>query len=218
MMNLEVPMKWVRSLIPAELDQIVEKDKGSLIDGLKNIVISSILPAACVFVVFLIMGLLVLAVMGTVGSLAKNGASALEKSGLYGGGYALAGIVMAIAIMILQPIMFILGTGVHWLLATVFGGKGSYSDHAFYASHIQAGLNILAPIIVFGFFIPCIGYLIMFLALAYPIYPYYRLIKKVHDLDRVKAAIVVVAPIVIMIIAAVLLCIPYIAAVFAVKW
>ena len=196
-MNFERVKKWVMSLIPSELDTILANDKGGLIDGVVNVFLSSFVPAICMFILFLLWGLLFGAMLG-LGGLAMGGGQGLLAGGLIGGGYILSGFIVMVALLIFQPILFLLSNGVHWILAKLLGGTGRYSDQAFFESHVQAGMNILTPALIIVSMVPCLGSLLMILFFLYINYPYYKIINKVHGLDNLKAALVVIIPIAIL--------------------
>lgn len=195
---------WIDALWPDKLDKILEQKSGTLVDGIINIFLSSFVPAVCMVLLFALLGVFIGLIFGAIGSMASTNLG-LITGGIMGGSYILIGVIMAVATIIFTPISFLIGTGVHWILAKALGGKGTYSDQSYYASNITAGINVLTPIWMIGSLIPCVGYIVSLAVSIYPLYLFYKVIKKVHGLDSTRSAAVIILPVVISIVLVILL-------------
>jgi hypothetical protein len=184
---------WVSCLAPDGMDRLLNKKNGTLMDGVLNIVISSIVPAATILMIFIVQ-----AALGITFS-AFGGLAGLAAGGMTGTMYILIGAVYAIAIIILSPVGFLLSNSLDWVMARILGGKGKYSDQAFYESHLKAGSNILAPALILLAMIPCLGTLVSIGWTIYTIFLKYKIIKKVHSLSTLRAIGVIIIPIILII-------------------
>ena len=116
-------------------------------------------------------------------------------------GLASALIVFAVALVI-YPIAYIIGgfidSGVFFILAKILGGKGNYMEQTLGIALICGGMMIVsAPFLVLAA-IPVIGMLFSlasFAVMAYGLYSQYLLIKKVHQLSSMRAAAVIIIPV-----------------------
>ncbi|MCX6773098.1 MAG: Yip1 family protein [Candidatus Micrarchaeota archaeon] len=104
---------------------------------------------------------------------------------------------------IFVPIMAIIGSLVYFVLAKIFGGKGSFKDQTVALTLVMGGIAVigfpftaLSSIMLVG---AIFGLIYMAISL-YGMYNMYLSIKAVHSLSSMKAAAVVLIPIVIVFI------------------
>ncbi|MCX8175035.1 MAG: YIP1 family protein [Candidatus Micrarchaeota archaeon] len=108
----------------------------------------------------------------------------------------------------LVPLFYLVGgfiaSAIHWILAKILGGKGSFMEQTLALSLILGGYALVAfPFTVLSG-IPCIGilfWLVIVLISLYSIYCFYLLIKEVHGISDIKALVVVLLPLVVAILA-----------------
>lgn len=215
MMIRERVKMWIDALWPDKLDKILEQKSGTLMDGIKNVVLSSLVPAICMVILFTLIGMFIGVIFGILSGIVSPSAG-LAAGGITIGGYILMGVVIAVITVIFAPITFLIGTGVHWALARALGGKGNYSDQGYYASMITAAINVLTPILMILGMIPCFGYIVQLIVSIYPIFLFYKVIKKVHGLDDIRSAAVVILPVVVGIVLVVILYLLYFVVLFSV--
>jgi hypothetical protein len=120
--------------------------------------------------------------------------------GLFGGISTIVGAIALVVItVILSPIIFLLFQGVYWVLATkIFQGSGSYKDQCFLMSLPTAAIAVLNPVFLILSFIPCIGYLILFVYAFYPLFIHYKIIKRLHKLETLPAIAVIAIPVILV--------------------
>ncbi len=114
--------------------------------------------------------------------------------------------------VIVTPIFLVIaafiGSAILFVIAKVLGAKGGFMEQTLGISLVFGGYTLIdAPLTVLAA-IPFIGWafsLIALLVALYALYSYYRLIKGVHKLSSIKAAIVILLPIVVAIVLAAML-------------
>ena len=191
---------WVNCLNPENFQKIMEENKGkeNLKDAVKTIFFSSLVPAIGVAIYISVLGLLFGAVLGTLlGRLTNPDGSGF--GGIFGLGIgamaAVFGIGIAVFSIIVAPIGFLIGQGISWTIAKLLGGKGSYTSQTYFASYAHPGYAVLSILV----FIPCIGNIVaLILGLLY-LYLTFLLLKKVHELDALRAIAVIVIPTLVVI-------------------
>ncbi len=195
LMVLERIKLWFRFLEPSKTDQIMQeqKSKADLKEAVINVALSSLVPAVGALLLFAIIGLF-------FGSIANSlfGSISSEMGGVLGGALGLGlivfGIIYAVMIIVLEPIVLLVGQGISFLIAKLLGGKGKYTEQVYFSSFVTSAWNIVFPLLV----IPCLGSILSIIIAVYSIYLNYKIIKTVHQLDRLRAAAVVLIPIAVV--------------------
>lgn len=95
--------------------------------------------------------------------------------------------------VLLFPIFFLLGSGILWGVARVFGGKGDYSEQTYLISTYYAPLAIIN---VIASFIPFLGLIVSIAISIYQIILTYFVLRVSHQLAPGKAIGSIVAPII----------------------
>jgi hypothetical protein len=93
--------------------------------------------------------------------------------------------------VILSPIIFLLGSGILWGVARVFGGNGDYSKQTYLISTYYAPLMIIN---VLASFIPFLGLLIAVGVMVYQVVLTYFAMRVAHQLTPGKAMGAIVTP------------------------
>ncbi len=190
---------WVRNLDPSAFERLMDErqGKGTLMEAVKTVFFSSVLPAAATALVFTLLGILFGAMFGALFALAGS-SSGNASGGLFGLGFGLIYIVLGVLSaafqLIFAPLFFLIGQGVHWVLAKIMGGKGSFREQAYFGSFIYAGYATLSVLA----FVPCVGSLVLMAVLLLILYLTFLMLKRVHQLDSVRAVAVIVIPIVLI--------------------
>lgn len=154
--------------------------KGSLGDGVKDLLVSSIPYAILSGIVTLVNELIF-------------------------GGNILSGILSFIMSVVLLPIVvlvaMLLGTGVVWVIAKVLGGKGTYTSQFYLSALVASGGLVISTVLVIPTAIPLIGLIfaiVSFVIGLYQIYLYMKLVRMTHSVSRVVAAISVLLPLAVV--------------------
>jgi hypothetical protein len=179
---LEQVKFWLNCLNPKTFKEVMAKDKGKgdLIEASKNILISSIIMAIPMGLVLIVLGLL----MGS------------KLPSYFGLPFAALAVLYVIIMVIVAPISFLIIQGVYWVLAKLLGGKGEYRQQAYLASLFTAGVYLISILCI----VPCLGSIVSIALMMLLIYLEYLLISNVHKLGSAKAALVVLAPILLFIV------------------
>ncbi len=175
---------WFRGFNYKEISQIVkELQKNPAIgDAAFNVFLGSLMMGAVVFIS-----------MALVGSMPGAGSA--------GAVVFIPAIIYAVAMILIAIIYFFVSEGVQWVLAKALGGKGAYAHQVQVSSLPTAANMVLTPVFV----IPFVGPIISIVVSLYRIFLGYLIIRGVHGLSNVRAAAVVLIPVVLGIIAYVLL-------------
>jgi hypothetical protein len=107
--------------------------------------------------------------------------------------------------LILAPVFFLIGSGIFFVLAKLFGGTGSFEEQTYLLATFSAPIMIVNGVIGV---VPILGACVSFFISIYQLVLSYYAIKVSHGLDSGKAAGVVLIPTIVVI-----LCILCIAAV-----
>ncbi|HXV44287.1 MAG TPA: YIP1 family protein [Anaerolineae bacterium] len=104
--------------------------------------------------------------------------------------------------LVLAPIGFLIGSGIHFLIAKLLGGIGSFEEQTYLMATFVAPLMIVNGVIGL---VPFLGGCISFLVFIYQLVLTYFAVKVVHRLGTGQAVVVAVGPALIFFIC--LLCI-----------
>lgn len=114
---------------------------------------------------------------------------------------SLFSVVFAAASIILMPIVSIvamfIGSGVLYLLAKVFGGKGDFNTQTYLFSLYQAPIILIASLVSF---IPFAGTIIVFVIELYALYLLTFALKETHNYSTGRAVATWLVPMVILIV------------------
>jgi hypothetical protein len=117
-----------------------------------------------------------------------------------------AGTLIGIILFpIMAVVVFFIGSAVFFVIAKLFGGKGSYMEQTLAMALAYGGAIALGFPFAALSFIPVLGLLLSLvngLIGLYNFYNYYLVVKALHQLTTVKAALVVIIPVIIAIIVA----------------
>jgi len=177
---------WYRALQPSEIDKVIDEYKGkeSLKETLFNIFLSSLLQGVATLIAvaagFALIGLF----------LEPSAVISFEYLVFMGGVGALFGTMYAAVMVIVTPIAFFLIQAMHYGLARLFGGKGSFTQQAFFMGLVSAAVTAASVLVL----IPCAGALAVSIAAVIGIYIDYRIIKNIHSLSTNSAAAVALIP------------------------
>ena len=96
-----------------------------------------------------------------------------------------------------MPIGFLIGSGIYFLIAKLFGGTGSFEEQTYLLATFQAPIGIVSSVISI---IPILGGCVSFLLFIYQLVLTYFAIRVVHRLGGGQAAVVAVAPVLIVLL------------------
>ncbi len=151
-------------------------------DGLLAVVLGSLVPAVILAIVFLIAGT-------AVGTLLVG----MPLKSLIVGASALAGVVLAITVLIGIPISsiinWLIAGAVLWIIGKIIGGQVEIGDFLARYGYLVGAVLLLA-------WIPIVNIIV----LIYSLYLLYMLYKEGMKLDSTKAAIGVVIAIILAVI------------------
>ncbi len=186
---------WVMNLDPARFEKLMDerRGKGTVSEAVKTVFFSSIPLAVLTALLFILMGLFFGALFGALFALGGKG-GALAGAGL-GLLYVAMGAVFGLAMVIFTPVLFLIGQAVQWVLAKILGGKGAFSEQAYFSSFIYAGYATVSILSL----IPCVGSIVMLIAALLLLYLTFMMLKKVHSLSSLRAAAVIATPILLFI-------------------
>lgn len=174
--------KWFYSLDPKKLENFLKEKPEGIMGGLKNYALLFILPAIMFFVVTLFLSTF-------VGSLL----SLLFNSNIPVIGGVLFGIFLSIIVYGISILSTLFFEFIYWIIAKVLGGKGTFSNQYYFSSFFSSAFVLIS----FLGIIPCVGYILQFAALIYRLHIQFLFFKSFHGLSDVKAALVVLIPIIL---------------------
>ena len=113
-----------------------------------------------------------------------------------------ATLVIAGFTVFLAPLSFYLNTGMNYVSAYLFGGRGRFSEQAYLASLFIVPLGIISSFISFLALIPLVGTLLetpflLIIVVITTIFQY-RIVRVVHGLNSTRAAAAVLVPLVLI--------------------
>lgn len=181
--------KMVLSLLPSNLEKQLKTDKGTLGDGIKNVV----LAALAVDLLFLIAMVVQVVLFSSMADMAGDYGTVAA----FGGGFGIMTVVMLIVIPIIMVVVTLISTALSFVLCRILGGKGTFENQYYQFSIVGSGLAIVGGIFNI---IPLIGGLVLVLLDIYYLYPVYLVYKGVHKLSSLMAALAVFIPIILAVI------------------
>ena len=110
--------------------------------------------------------------------------------------------VMLIGTLIMTPLLFIIGAGLQFLGARVFGGRGEFRSHFYLLALIQVPVTVLGGVVSLLSIIPGIGFIGGLVGLGISIFTLIitaRVIKAVHNLPTGRAVAGMLLPPLILI-------------------
>ena len=174
-------------LTPSGVKTFIDERTGkeNWVDALKNYLIADGIN-------FLFSAILVVFLSVFSGFIAGLAGGVFKGATNFGTNLASSFINLAINFVIFVPLM-VFGEGVLFILAKLFGGKSSFTKQVYFGSYLHSVFVILTTILAF---IPCVG-LIIYPLYLYEVYLHYVRIKKIHELDTLRAALVILIPLLI---------------------
>ncbi len=96
--------------------------------------------------------------------------------------------------LILAPIFFLIGSGIYFLVAKLFGGTGTFEEQTYLLAAVAAPITIVSGVVGI---VPFLGGCVSFLLAIYQLVLSYFAIKVSHGLTSGKAVAVVLIPVLI---------------------
>jgi len=119
---------------------------------------------------------------------------------------SLAGPIAFLASLILTPIVAVIGwliiSGVLYIFALLFGGKGSYTTQSYLYAIYYAPLSIISSILVL---IPFAGWVLSFILMIYGLYLLTMTLKEAHNYTTGRALLTWLVPVGIVVVILVVL-------------
>ncbi len=172
--------KWIDVLTKPKSAFAKEIKRGGLVEGAKHIIVGGLIAG-------LISGLVLLALGSAAGSLLE---------GILG---AYVGIIGFVASLILTPIIglisWIVGSGIVYVFALIFGGKGSFERQSYLIALYTAPVMIITAVIGL---VPVAGAFINFLIGLYTLYLLTVALKLIHRFSIGKAVLSWLVPSIIV--------------------
>ena len=107
----------------------------------------------------------------------------------------MSALVLSVPIgMVMMLIIFFIGSAILYGLAKILGGKGGFEKH----TYLLAAIDTLMIVTAILGLIPVLGGLVGFLLMLYMLYLAILAMQVSHGLDFIKAAIVVLIPVVLL--------------------
>ncbi len=195
-MVLDMYKKMVMSLMPENIKAQVAKEKGTLSDGLKYVLLTSL-----VVIIVEVLGILLDTFLGMGQALGGVGQQSAIALGAIGGLGALGIVVTIIMIPIVQIISAFIMNGIVYILAKLLGGKGTFENQFYHIAILSGGLSVITGILGL---VPCVGPLLSFILVVYYLYPLYLLYMGVHKLSSGRAIALILIPFLVIIVLAVI--------------
>jgi len=175
---------WKDALVkPAETFSKEEK-KADFGKGIKHIGIAGIIAG----VILGIAAMAGLTLTGSVFGLGSLGAG--------------AGIGTFLLLLVITPIYFVIswliGSGIIYIFAMIFGGKGGYETQSYLIAIYAAPLSIISAILIL---VPVAGPIVNFLIGLYALYLLTLALKQAHKVTTGKAVLIWIIPVAIVAIA-----------------
>ena len=116
-------------------------------------------------------------------------------------------LVASVFLSLVSLLGWLFQSGVDFILARLFGGKGSFTPHAYlYALSMAAFIASYLPLFVLTF-IPCLGMIVSTLGIAlsiYHVYLRYKAVRMVHGLGQWPAIAVILIPSILIFVTVIL--------------
>ena len=184
--------KMFKVFLPNELQLQLQRESGTVLDGVKFLLLAAI-----------VVDLLSLVSTGINYVMANSFALSPEMAVLFNAQFSPAAIILS---LILVPIVLVLlafiVNGLTYLLARMLGGTGSFGIQFYQFAVVAGGFHMLSA--AFDI-IPCLGAVLTFALWIYFMYLAFLIYKSVHRMDNLRAAIMVIAPILVAVLLAAML-------------
>lgn len=194
---------WIRALQPSEIDKVMEEQKGkeSLKQAFFNIFLASLIPALIAIVAFT----LLFAFVGALGAMGlepgHETSDPMVVAAFAGVAGIFFGLIYAAVMIFVTPIAFLFMQVMHFALARLLGGRASFTRQAYLMGLVFAALDAASVLSL----VPCAGGLVVGILGIVSIYTDYKIIKSIHSLGRIRAAIATLVPLLIAMIIYILL-------------
>ncbi|MFH1221993.1 MAG: YIP1 family protein [Candidatus Micrarchaeota archaeon] len=184
--------KMFMSLMPDKLQLQLQRESGTVLDGVKFLLLAAI-----------VVDLISLLSTGINYVMAKSFALSPEMAVLVNAQFSPATIVISLILVpIIMVLLAFLVNGLTYLLARVLGGTGSFGIQFYQFAVVAGGFHMLSA--AFGI-IPCLGAVLTFALWIYFLYLAFLIYKSVHRLDNLRAAMVVIIPLLVAVLLAAML-------------
>jgi len=189
---------WFKSLVnPVEVFR-EEKKNADLVEAVKIVGITGFILSIFYAISYVISTFLFADMMTNMGM-----ADAYWGESGSMGMVLLVGILIVILCFIFNILFFLIQSGLLFIFAKLFGGKGDFSTQTYLISLPYAALTLIEiPFVIFNI-IPFIGFLFSLVSLLiwiYGLYPLTIALKETHDYDTMKAVLTWVVLILIIVV------------------
>lgn len=114
-----------------------------------------------------------------------------------GGGILASAFIAICATIIFAPLAFLIGSGIYFVIARVFGGEGSFELQSFYLAAITAPISIISAALNV---IPLLGACLAIFVSIYQLVLTYFAMKVAHNVSGGRALGIILTPIAIYIL------------------
>jgi len=174
---------WKEVLTKPEETFKKEEKNADLGKGTVNLVIAGLIAG-------FFSGLAAFAGVSTFGIAAGLGA------GMMGAGLGIMAFVFSLIVTPIVAVLFwLIGSGVLYIFAMIFGGKGNYTKQSYLISLYYAPIMVIGAILAI---IPIIGGILAFLVMLYGLYLLTLALKQAHQVTMGKAVAIWLIPVVVI--------------------
>lgn len=177
---------WIESLTKPVSTFKKERKRANLSEGALHIAVAGIVTGFIMGLIKMVFGS---AVVGQYFPMA---------SGLVGAAAFLATLILT---PIVSVISWLIMSGILYIFALIFGGKGDYKTQSYLYAIYNAPLSIITTILIL---IPIIGPFLAFIIVIYGLYLLTMALKETHRYTTGRAVLTWLAPVLIIIIFAVI--------------
>lgn len=181
---------WKKALTDPKKTFKKQAKKAELGEGVKHIGIAGVIAGIIAGIAALVLGSAAGSMFGTAG---------LSMGAGFGAAAFLASVILT---PIFAVIGWLIGSGILYIFAMIFGGKGSYTKQSYLIAIYYAPLMIISAVLML---IPVVGQIVNFLVGLYSLYLLTMALKETHDFSTGKAVGVWLVPLIIVIVIVVIL-------------
>ncbi len=192
---IDLYKKMVLSLIPENLEKQLKTEKGTLGNGIKNVVLASLVVDLFVLLSMVLSMIFQLFMSGVMSITTRSDWAMAAMVTI--GGFGVLTIMTLVLIPIFLVLVTLIFTALAFILCKILGGKGTFTDQYYQFSIVGSGFLIVASILNL---IPIVGGLFISLLGIYYLYPVFLVYRAVHKMSNMRAALAVIIPLIVMLL------------------
>ncbi len=188
-MFMEAYRKMLYSFVPDKLEKQI-KEKGTLVDGIKYVLLSSVSVIAVMVLYTILLSLLAFIPLLTQQSSTDTVLWTVVS-------LLIGLVILLLAVPLVLIVLSFIWSALTFVICKLLGGKATFANHYYHLSLIGGALTIFSALSVL---IPCLGRFIVIALNLYYLYPSFIVYRGIHKLSNPRAALAALLPLVFAIL------------------